>query len=261
MLYAKYGLPQEGELVVCTVTKIQNHSVFVNLDFYHKSAMLHISEVSPGRIRNLRDFVSEGKVIVCKVLSINADKGHVDVSLRRVSENQRIHLMSRIKQEVKAEKILESVCEDKKLELKQYYATVYKEISKNYEFLFEAFNDFVKGEYTLPALPEQAYLEDLIKQRVKPPQVELTGKFKIVSFANDGVIQLRNVLKQAQDVDTTNLVITYNGGGNYDFRIQSENFKGAEEILKQARDIIETAFMNKKDALYELVKNEGKQLS
>jgi translation initiation factor 2 subunit 1 len=261
MLYAKSGLPQEGELVVCTVTKIHNHSVFVNLDFYKQSAMLHISEVSPGRIRNLREFVVEGKQIVCKVLSINTQKGHIDVSLRRVSENQKIQLISKIKQEQKAEKILESVAEDKKLDLKQYYAQVFGEISKSYEFLFEAFNDSVKGEYVIPQVPEREYLVELISQRIKPPQVELTGKFKIVTFANDGVNQLREVLTKAQAVDTERLVITYNGGGNYNFRILADNFKAAEDVFKQAKDVVETAFMNKKDALYELVKNEGKQLS
>ena len=52
-----------------TVTKIEYHSVFVELDEYGKTALIHISEISPGRIRNIRDFVKvEDKKIVCKVL-------------------------------------------------------------------------------------------------------------------------------------------------------------------------------------------------
>jgi len=44
----------------------------VNLEEYEsKSGMIHISEVSAGRIKNIREFVAEGKFIVCKVLSIN----------------------------------------------------------------------------------------------------------------------------------------------------------------------------------------------
>ena len=61
MLLKKQGFPEESELVLCTVTSVQYHSVFVDIDEYGKSGLIHISEVSPGRIRNIRDFVKEGK--------------------------------------------------------------------------------------------------------------------------------------------------------------------------------------------------------
>ena len=65
----KKGLPEEGEVLLCSVTKIYPHCVFVNIDDYsNKSGMIHISEISPGRIRNIHDYVKEGKKIVCKVL-------------------------------------------------------------------------------------------------------------------------------------------------------------------------------------------------
>jgi len=70
MLLKKEGFPEEDELVMCTITKVQFHSVFANLDDYGKNGMIHISEVSPGRIRNIRDFVKEGKKVVCKVLEL-----------------------------------------------------------------------------------------------------------------------------------------------------------------------------------------------
>ena len=64
MLLKKEGFPEEDELVMCTITKVQFHSVFAQLDEYDKGGMIHISEVSPGRIRNIRDFVKEGKKVV-----------------------------------------------------------------------------------------------------------------------------------------------------------------------------------------------------
>ena len=76
-------MPEEGEIVLCTVKKILYHSIFATIDEYETlEGMLHISEVSPGRIRNIRDFVKEGKQIVCKVLKVDKVKGHIDLSLR-----------------------------------------------------------------------------------------------------------------------------------------------------------------------------------
>ena len=89
LLFRKKGLPEEEEIVICEVTKIYQNSVFANIIEYDKSGMLHISEVSPGRIRNIYDYVKVGKIIICKILSVNKEKGHVDLSLRRVTESQK----------------------------------------------------------------------------------------------------------------------------------------------------------------------------
>ena len=107
MFLKKQGFPEEGDLVLCTVTSVQFHSVFVDIDEYGKGGMIHISEVSPGRIRNIRDFVKEGKKIVCKVLRINQEKGYIDLSLRRVNESEKRRKIDEIKKEQNSEKIVE----------------------------------------------------------------------------------------------------------------------------------------------------------
>ena len=132
MLLKKEGFPEEDELVMCTITKVQFHSVFAQLDEYDKSGMIHISEVSPGRIRNIRDFVKEGKKVVCKVLRVSPEKGHIDLSLRRVGETQRRNKVDELKQEQKAEKILEFVAKDLNVPLKKLFEDVTNSISKKY---------------------------------------------------------------------------------------------------------------------------------
>ena len=107
MFYKKKGLPEENELVVCTVKKILYHSIFAELDEYSKlDGMIHISEVAPGRIRNIRDYVREGKRLVCVVLKVDTVKNHIDLSLRRVSMSIRHKKNEEFRQEMKAEKLL-----------------------------------------------------------------------------------------------------------------------------------------------------------
>ncbi len=62
MAKTKKTFPDEKEIVVCTVKKILRDSIFATLDAYEgKEGMIHISEIAPGRIRNIRDYVKEGK--------------------------------------------------------------------------------------------------------------------------------------------------------------------------------------------------------
>src|SRR5210317_1898406 len=103
MLLQKKGFPLEDELVLCTVTNIHFHSVFAKMDEYdNKTGLIHISEISPGRIRNIRDYVVEGKKVICKVLKIDEGRGHIDLSLRRVNDGQKREKNSQLKQEQKA---------------------------------------------------------------------------------------------------------------------------------------------------------------
>ena len=136
MYYRKSGYPSEHEIVLRTVTKVLYHSVFASLDEYDKQGMLHISEIAPGRIRTLRDYVKEGKKIICKILKVNLEKGHIDLSLRRVNESQRREKNSQIKQEIKAEKIIENIAKDLKLDKVKLYDQISEKIFEKYEFIF-----------------------------------------------------------------------------------------------------------------------------
>ena len=76
---------------------------------YGEQGLVHISEIAPGRIRNIRDYVSEDRQIICKVLRIDQQKGHIDLSLRRVNSHQRVAKLEEIKQENKAETLVQNL--------------------------------------------------------------------------------------------------------------------------------------------------------
>src|SRR2546421_1696472 len=102
-----YDWPDEGELVVCTVTNVKNFGAFVTLDEYEaKEGSIHIAEVSSGWIKYIRDYVREGQKVVCNVLKVDKDKGHIDLSLKPVNEHQRREKIQEWKNERNAQNLL-----------------------------------------------------------------------------------------------------------------------------------------------------------
>ena len=82
-----------GDFVICIVDRIVGTMVFVKIEGEEREGSLILSEVAPGRIRNLRDYVVPKKMIVCKVLRVSNDR--IDLSLRRVSPKEKKEVLER----------------------------------------------------------------------------------------------------------------------------------------------------------------------
>ena len=240
LLYKRRGYPKDGELVLCKVLSVNPHSAFVNLEEYDKQGLIHISEVSPGRIRNIYDYVKPGKIVVCKVLQTNPERGHIDLSLRRVTKIQRRKKLDEIKQEQTVEKIIEQLA----ISLKKDYKTLYYDIAEplldNYIYMFECFDEVVKNEVTVEDLKEMGVkadiakpLIDLIKIRIKPKKKVIKGILKLVSYDPQGVDVVKNIIKNLLEFheDKSETKIKYDGSGKYLIEISADDYKTAEKVL------------------------------
>jgi translation initiation factor 2 subunit 1 len=259
MLYRKEGFPEDNELVLCTVTNIQFHSVFVRLDEYDKSGMIHISEISPGRIRNIRDYVKEGKKIVCLVLRIHHDKGHIDLSLRRVNESQRRQKNNQIKQEMLAEKIVENIARKRKEDMEKLYSQITGEVFKKYPSLFTAFEDVaLKGESLEKLGVEKKLAEELtevIKLRIKPSEVRIGGDFILRSYKPDGVNIVNEALKKGEKINK-DATLRYKGAGTYHLEIKAGEYKDAEKTLNKILKTV-VSHMESHDSQAEFVREDA----
>lgn len=240
-------MPEESELVLCTVTKIHFTSVFATLDEYQgKTGMMHISEISPGRIRTIRDYVKEGKKIVCKVVRVDKERGHIDLSLRRVNEGQRREKNELIKKEQKAEKIIDFAAEELNMPAKKLYDDVFTKAEDSYSYLHQCFEDIVTGQFdisklNLPKKVEGKLLE-LVKQRMKPPEVEIKGKMVMQTYAPDGIKLLESTFKKMKH---ENIDIKYLGAGNYSVFVKAKDYDFAEELFKNNIEAQIEAFKEK----------------
>jgi len=256
MLLKRSGFPEESDLVMCTVNNIQHNSIFVNIHEYDRQGMITISEVAPGRIRNIRDYVVEGKVIVCKVLYINQERGYIDLSLRRVTEGQRREKNDEVKQELKAEKILEMTAHSLKMDVKALYEKAATAFLQSYFYIYQAFDDFLIGNISLTTYFDKnvaEHLEKIIREKIKPKEILIAGDITINSWEENGVEDIRTALSSAVK---DNVTLSYLGGGRYRIFVKGIDYKIVEKLLKDASDGIMT-YMKKHKANvgYERVKN------
>ncbi|HIH24909.1 TPA: S1 RNA-binding domain-containing protein [Candidatus Woesearchaeota archaeon] len=246
MFHRRHGYPAEDDILLCTVTSVQYNSVFCSLDEYDgKGGMIHISEVTAGRIKNIREYVSEGRKVVCKVLRVDKERGHIDLSLRRVTEGQRRDKNAALKQEQRAENIIDHIAKESKKDPAAFYAEVAPAILEHYEYLYLAFEDIVDDKFKLTETSLPAALakkiEDTVRERIKPKSVTIEGVFSISTFAEGGVALVRDALIKGREAAAP-ADVRYLGAGSYKISVTAEEFKDAEKRLKAAVDAVEGSF-------------------
>lgn len=238
MHYKKKGTPEEGEIVLCTVKKILYHSVFATIDEYDAlEGMLHISEISPGRIRNIRDYVREGKQIVCKVLRVDKEKGHIDLSIRRVNNSQKINKIQECKSEQKAEKILEYLAKTLEKDLPQMYKDFGYKLIEKYGSLNNAFENFSLDPDQIDDLKLTKKLTELLKktieEKIKSPEVEIKEIIELTSTKPNGIEIIKKILTKLQKGE---IKIAYISSPKYKVSVKASDYKTAEGIIQQINE-------------------------
>jgi translation initiation factor 2 subunit 1 len=229
--------PEEGELVVCTVDTVKDFVAFVKLDEYGgRQGLIPISEVATGWIKYIRDYIREGQKVVCKVLNVDARRGHIDLSLKDVNEHQRREKIREWKNEQKAHKWIGFVSEVTGESDQSIEEVIYGE----YGLLYPFFEDVVvNGRDVVEKLGfKEAVTNDLIRvatENVKTPKVTITGYLDLTSTKPDGVNIIRRALRSAlPKVSEFDIELSYVGAPTYRIKVTAPDYKSAEKAIEKA---------------------------
>ncbi|MFC4247498.1 translation initiation factor IF-2 subunit alpha [Natribaculum luteum] len=234
------GWPDPGELVVGKIDEIEDFGVFVDLEEYEdKRGLIHISEVASGWIKNVRDHVREGQIVVCKVLDVDESSQQIDLSLKDVNDHQRSDKIQEWKNEQKADNWME-LAFGEEIEDEQY-TSIANELLAAHGGLYDGFKQAaIHGQEALEntdlADEEVDAIVETARENVSVPYVNVTGYVDLENPSESGVDGVRKALKAAEgngDVpEEVDLEVTYVGAPEYRIKVQAPNYKTAESQLE-----------------------------
>lgn len=217
---------QQDSILIGTVEKIEQMNVFVKLENGEIGTIVN-SEIAPGRIRNLREYVSPNKVIVCKVLRIS--NGHIDLSLRRVTSKEKQEKIKEYQEKNDIKRGFKSV-------LKQQYPEISEKIKQD----FQDYTEFLQKIQQDPKLIEkyipkefQDSIKKINEKKIKEVQVKKTIKLKCLG--SKGVKEIQEILGS----DNENAKISYISAGNYMLVVKSQDYKKANHEMQEILQDIE----------------------
>ena len=237
--------PEVGELVIATVERIVDYGVYVRLDEYEKEGFLHISEISSSWVKNIRNFVREGQKVVLKVLRVNPAKGHIDLSLRRVTKRERKDKILSWKRSRKAESLFRTASRRLGITLDELYEKAGVPIEKAFGELYEGLERAAREgvEVLLEnGVPKDlaTVLTEVAKEKIKVSMVKIKGVLTLTCTKPDGVVRIKESLLNAKKVEKPRGVdvnIYVIAAPRYRIEVSARDYKEAEDVLKRAVEV------------------------
>ena len=243
-------LPEQGEIVLATVSKLMDHGAYVTLDEYENiQGFLHISEIAPGWIRAVNRFVKEGDKKVLLVKKVNPQRGDIDLSLKQVSKDQQKQKLKEVKKIEKGKTLLQTLKERADLSDKEVEKLEDIFYSK-YDYVYDGFIDIARNGIVI--------IKELkIGKKIVEPLEEICSKIRLPSVEIRGIMEISNTKSNGIEIIKKNLLditkkdskinITYLGAPKYRLSLTGEDFKSAEKNLKPLIQKLES----------EIIKNKG----
>jgi len=236
--------PEAGDLVIGTVKKITGYGAYISLDEYGKEGLLHISEVASGWVRNIRSFMHEGQKLVLKVLRVDPEKGHIDLSLRRVTKREKREKILFWKRERRAESLLKSISEKLGAPVEEIYEKVGVVMEEKFGGIYggleQAAREGISALLDL-GIPEDiaAVVAEVAKEKIKIPMVTIKGTLELRCLKPNGVTFIREALSKAQEVErslATRIRVYVISPPRYCIEISARDYKEAEKVLQRATE-------------------------
>ena len=249
-LIRRKGIPELKELVVIKVKDFTPYGVFCELIEYENiKGFIPLTEVSRKRIKKITEALKKGQITVGRVIEVKEDK-EVDVSLRRVDENEKKRKLSEYRLEKRIANIFYIAAKNSGIK--------YEELKFFVDYLLEKYGslqNFVesyrkKGDSLFREIKldiSEKFKEELIKEinrYVGRLKEKVSGILKIYSLDKYGAKKIKEALINIKEnlskvEDVSNLEIEYKSSPEWYlfFEVGKRKKKAIKEIKEKIMDL------------------------
>lgn len=224
--------PEVGDFVVVTITDADKNSAYAELDEYEDvTGLIHISEVSRSWVQDVSKELSEGEKTVAQV--IEADEDTLDLSLKRVNDNQKRDAMQRWNKEKKADKFVQELADRLGEEKEDLYEEVVFPMQEEFGSAFTGFEIAVGREEDLLEMFDEETVEaiqEVAKDNINLKQEKLEGEIEVRFNQGDGAERIRKTFSESGD----GVEVNYVSAPKYSITAWGRNMDLAKERMDEA---------------------------
>jgi len=173
--------------------------------------MINIGELSKKRIRSMLKILRIGSIEVCMVMSVDEDKGYINLSKKRVEPEDAPPAMEKFAKAKAVHGIMQHVAQKHGFEIEELCNKVSWPLHEKYSSAFEAFKRHSEGEiniwndidFSQPGVDLSAKAEELkedielhMKRRLIASTLRLMAKCEVACQEYEGIDAIKEALQE-----------------------------------------------------------------
>jgi len=205
--------PEADDLVLVQVQNVADMGAYVCLlEYDNIEGMILLSELSRRRIRSIPKLIRVGRTEVVVVLRVDKEKGYIDLSKRRVSQEDIAKCENKFNKSKTVHSILRHVSETCKVPLIKLYTSFGWALYTKYGHAYDAFKlivqnpDEVLNSYDIDPKVKAALLKN-VKRRMTPKPVKIRADLEVTCFGYEGIDAIREALIAGEQASTPEMPI------------------------------------------------------
>jgi len=208
----KYPIVNENVMVKCV--SLSDTGVYCQLlEYDNIEALIPSTELSRQRIRSITQVTNIGRIFVACVLSIDEEKGYIDLSKKRVIESDIEECETRFNKSKKVASIVKSVCrqvEQHHLNLteEEFYEHFIWTLQETYKLdihILDILSYLYKHQDILSkhVLPDniKTILIDCLSKHLISKQIQLQCEIELTCFSVEGIEGIKSSIREGLLLD------------------------------------------------------------
>eukprot|EP00658_Telonema_sp_P-2_P005918 TRINITY_DN12232_c0_g1_i2.p1 TRINITY_DN12232_c0_g1~~TRINITY_DN12232_c0_g1_i2.p1 ORF type:complete len:347 (+),score=99.56 TRINITY_DN12232_c0_g1_i2:65-1105(+) len=201
--------PEVEDVVIVQVRSIADMGAYVHLLEYNNiEGMILLSELSRRRIRSINKLIKVGRCEQCIVLRVDKEKGYIDLSKRRVSQEDMEAHEEKYSKAKTVHSIMRHCAERVETPLEELYEGIAWPLTNKYPSVHDAFVrsisdwDEVFGETEMNEHLEES-LRSQITRKLSPAAIKIRADFEITCFSYEGIDAIKAALFAGEAAGST----------------------------------------------------------
>ncbi len=228
--------PEEQELTVGKVIRIEDHGIYVMLEEYNKEAYIPLKELSTRFIKHPRELVKLNQKVVVKIYRIRRGGLIINASMKRVLPGERQRKLQEWRKLRKSLILFQQMAEKLNMSLEEIIEKVGKPLIMYYDTPYDGLEAAVRwGEKTLRevGIPDELIpvVYEVAKNNIKLKEVVLRRHLLISTLAPDGIVRVKKALTEGKMLAPDKIEIKYISSPKYLVRVRGYDWKEAIKLF------------------------------
>lgn len=213
--------PEVDDVVMVQVRSIAEMGAYVSLlEYGGIEGMILLSELSRRRIRSVQKLIKVGRQEPVMVLRVDKEKGYIDLSKRRVGQEDLAKCEERFAKSKLVHSIMRHVSETSGVQLEALYEQIGWPLYKLYGHAHDAFRQMIteaEAETVFQRLKDEAHegkdipvltpavkdgLLRNVRRRLTPQPIKIRADVEMTCFNYDGVEHIKTAMRAALGCST-----------------------------------------------------------